>query len=519
MADSDSEPDNYSIDEMMDRLRSRGEGGQDGDAPQLVTRPDGTQVYRVKKRKRRSRQPKKEKEARQKRFRILQVILAVALVILVAVCFFASLVFLNSSAYRDSVIAKIQAWSGAETKVTQLRLTPVGASADAIEFTWPQESILAKLDLRGLQGDLNFTKLVGGSWHGSEIVAGQGGNLLLRPPTGNQAWFKRPEGELPFHFRYRSPKFNVLLGEETAPAFHVRNSEASLEIHEPEAVSASLRLDGGTATFAGWGDFKLEFASLLIEKGKIFLSNARLSPVGAAKGRIEISNNEENKESVPFDFESGETILPVRVADIELQHLLGPSFGSFLSTTVEVPGEKATGDLIVRTSGDAGLSWRIPFRAIAAADSTATGLPMFELIARELGEVWYEKPRFDLEAKGVAVRDKNRTGVESLILDARGRISIGGSIFADASGKLDGELQVGLPSSAVDGGSPAFQRVFHRRAGGSSWAKIHISGTNQQPLDDLEVQLKTSSTVTSPAVGGDKALDETFEQLITPGAR
>ena len=144
---------------------------------------------------------------------------------------------------------------------------------------------------------------------------------------------------------------------------------------------------------------------------------------------------------------------------------------------------------------------------------------MFELIARELGEVWYEKPRFDLEAKGVAVRDKNRTGVESLILDARGRISIGGSIFADASGKLDGELQVGLPSSAVDGGSPAFQRVFHRRAGGSSWAKIHISGTNQQPLDDLEVQLKTSSTVTSPAVGGDKALDETFEQLITPGAR
>ena len=62
MPASDTEPDNYSIDDMMDRLRSRSEGGQE-DA-QLVTREDGTQVYRVKKRKRRSHQPKKEKEQR-----------------------------------------------------------------------------------------------------------------------------------------------------------------------------------------------------------------------------------------------------------------------------------------------------------------------------------------------------------------------------------------------------------------------------------------------------------------------
>src|SRR5690349_9775051 len=107
MPPSDTEPENYSIDDMMDRLRSRGEGGSEGDA-QLVTREDGTQVYRVKKRKRRSHQPKKEKEQRQKRFRVLQVVLAVGLVILVAAAFFASLVILNSSAYRDSILAKVR---------------------------------------------------------------------------------------------------------------------------------------------------------------------------------------------------------------------------------------------------------------------------------------------------------------------------------------------------------------------------------------------------------------------------
>lgn len=519
MPATDNEPDNYSIDDMMDRLRSRGEGGQDGDSPQLVTRPDGTQVYRVKKRKRRSHQPKKEKEARQKRFRVFQVILAVALVILVAVSFFASLVFLNSSYYRDSMIAKVHAWTGAETKVMKLRVTPVGVGADSIQLVWPKESMLSELNVQALQGDLSFTHLIGGTWKGSEIVSGQGGTLVLRPPTGAGSVYKRPEGELPFRFSYRSPKFNVRMGEETSPAFVVRGSEANLEIHEPAATSGNLRLEGGMATIAGWGDFELEFASFFFEKGKIYLSNARLLPPNGSKGRIEIPNNEENEISVPFDFESGETRLPVRVVDIELRNLLGPSFGTSLSSTVEVPGEKETGELLVRTSGDAGVSWRIPFRATATADSTASGFPMFEVIARELGEAWYQNPRFDLEAKGIAVRDKQKSGIESLVLDARGRISIGGQIFADASGKLEGELQVGLPTSAVENGSPALKQVFSRRGGGSSWAKIQISGTGSQPQDDLEVQLKSSSTTTSPAAGGDKALEDAFEQLVKPDAR
>ena len=81
MPASDSEPEKYSIDEMMDRLRSNGEGPRDGEAT-LVTRDDGSQVYKVRKRKRRSQQPKKEKEKRQQRFRVAQVLAAVGLVVL-----------------------------------------------------------------------------------------------------------------------------------------------------------------------------------------------------------------------------------------------------------------------------------------------------------------------------------------------------------------------------------------------------------------------------------------------------
>lgn len=515
MPASDSEPDNYSIDDMMDRLRSRGEGGQEGDTPQLVTRPDGTQVYRVKKRKRRSRQPKKEKEVRQKRSRTVQIIVAAGLVVLLAASFFASLVFLNSSAYRDSIIAKIGAWTGAETKVTQLRVTPVSANADSIELVWPAESMVSELKLNALQGGLNFTKLLGGTWQGSEIASLQGGTLVLRPPTGKEPAFARPEGNLPFQFRYRSSKFNVRMGEETSAVFTTRGSEASLEFHDAAASSANLRLEGGTVNVAGWGDFDLELASLQFDGGQMRVGNVRVAPAGSAKGEIEFIN----LEKVPFDFVGGETKLPVQVADIALTDLLGASFGTLVSTTVETPDEKQRGEVLIRTSGDSGLSWRIPFRANATADTTAGGFPMFDVLAREVGEAWYLKPRFDLEAKGIAVRDKQKSGIESLVMDARGRLSIGGKIFADAKGNLDGELQVGLPSAAVDGGSQALKQVFHRKGGGSSWAKIRISGTSKKPMDDLEVQLKSSLSVTSPAAGGDKALEDAFEDLVTPGAR
>ncbi len=65
-----SEPEKYSIDEMMDRLKSSSSGAaSDGE---LVSRPDGSQALRVRKRKRRSSQPHKEERIRSRKSRIVQ---------------------------------------------------------------------------------------------------------------------------------------------------------------------------------------------------------------------------------------------------------------------------------------------------------------------------------------------------------------------------------------------------------------------------------------------------------------
>ena len=80
MPPAPSEPEKYSIDEMMERLK--GQSSENPAAGELVTRPDGSQALRVRKRKRRSEQPKREEAKRTKRIRTLQVAAALVLLLL-----------------------------------------------------------------------------------------------------------------------------------------------------------------------------------------------------------------------------------------------------------------------------------------------------------------------------------------------------------------------------------------------------------------------------------------------------
>ena len=60
---SSNDHEHYSVDEMMDRLKHHNRDKEQQDKikdGELVTRPDGSQVIKVKKRRRRSKQPSKK---------------------------------------------------------------------------------------------------------------------------------------------------------------------------------------------------------------------------------------------------------------------------------------------------------------------------------------------------------------------------------------------------------------------------------------------------------------------------
>lgn len=56
----DQGPDQYSFDEIMERLKKSHGADLGPDDGELVTRADGTQAIRIRKRKRRSHQPHHE---------------------------------------------------------------------------------------------------------------------------------------------------------------------------------------------------------------------------------------------------------------------------------------------------------------------------------------------------------------------------------------------------------------------------------------------------------------------------
>lgn len=511
MPATDPEPENYSIDDMMDRLRSRGEGGVEGEA-ELVTREDGTQMYRMRKRKRRSHQPKKEKEKRQRNFRVAQVVTAVALVAGTGLALLGSVLYLNSQAYQAKVAGKLRVWTGAEPQLTQFRASPVSAGAGAIELTWPEGSMLESLKVNGVRGDLRISSLFGSAWKGSEMVATNGGSLVLRRPGPGAPRTSERSGDCPFQFRYRSPKFNVLMGGSEKPAARLVGSEVTLTVLDAAATTANLQFEGGALSYEGWGSFGLKFASLQFEDGGVRVGNLRLTPGTETEGEIQINN----PDDAPLGLEGGESVLPVRVQRAPLGSLLGPSFGTWLRAEVESP--ESGGDGFVTLNSDEGftLSCRVPFRATALSESRIAALPLFGIIAREINEASYQTLRYDVEATGVVVRNATMSGVEDLRFESRGRLVVTGKVSADRAGVLDGVLEVGLPDGAVNEAPAAFRGVFKRRSEGYSWATIRISGPGSKPQDDLQKQLDAAATIVPPTSGGASSLEDAFRELTTP---
>lgn len=512
MPATEPEPENYSIDDIMDRLRSRGDSGREGEA-QLVTRDDGTQVYRVRKRKRRSRQPKKEKETRQRRFRVVQIVAAVALVVLTGLAFVGSLLYLNSGSYREGVVERARAWSGAEPQFTELSLSPVSVGAGALELKWPETSVLDHLRLGGISGNLDAGKLFSGTWKGNELYSANGGQLVIRGAPWNAAARSTPSGDCPFEFlRYRASKFSVLMGPAEKPVFLLRDSEATFTAIDPKAGTANLQFNGGSLDTAVWGNLNLTFASLQFEGGQIRLGNMRLAPVGAGKGELQIKN----PADLPLDPSGEGTALVVQMTRMPLSELLGPAFGSWLVTTVESPDENTPGKLLLRDTEKGGLSLRIPFRSALGNDTVAGALPMFELLATQLKEPWYQHPRFD-SVLGEVVKDGEIAGVDNLALETRSRLCLKGRVVAKRDGRLEGTLEVGIPVSMVTDSSPQMKALFSKRSGDFMWASFDVSGTSRNPEDNMAKRLAESSSSRAAATGGGgDELEERFRELTTP---
>lgn len=501
--------DSYSIDEIMERLRDRGKRNE----PELVTRPDGSQVIKVRRRKRRTRQPHKEAERKRQRARIIQISSAVALLLLLAGTIVGMFAYYNSRAFTDSLRGKIAAWSGAEVEFTQFRVTPVSSGAASMTCRWGDGNPLRELALRNISADLRLTSFVSSRWSGEEVLANSG-TLKIGAADPSAPWrlSDPPEdgSQIPFSFiRYRCQDFSLIFGESPRPAMRLRDVEASYSIL---SSTGRLLLNGGVLSVWGWPDLPLERGLIQYTDGQLEVSSLRIGSGMNHEFKAEIEGSLDPRSTQPAS-------LDVRLQRFPMSKLAGDNVARLLDVTIDsdatlsfVPGEFDSYELVAPFSASVGTEGAF-IDAFAFLDVLRSEFPDEDIGSRD-------RP-FGAESEGLLRRKPGEIALESLRLVAKNQLAVRGDIRVGEKEALSGTLAVGVAERlALSHPSPNFLKVFGESMDGFRWTQVELSGTIHNPADDFARRVReivaqgASETPTGSSGGRKEELEEEFQDLI-----
>ena len=148
----DPEPRSYSVEEMMDELRKGKREKSSREEAELVTRPDGSQVMRVRKRKRRKESSARgRKKLRPLRYGLFLSIGFVVLVIIIGVSLLLAVARFNSKGFRDNLSVSLGEAAAAKVRFTDLSINPFKSRLKSAQLTWSGEGIPKSLQLSEFQ--------------------------------------------------------------------------------------------------------------------------------------------------------------------------------------------------------------------------------------------------------------------------------------------------------------------------------------------------------------------------------
>ena len=517
MSDQSSEPDKYSLDEMMDRLRGRdGEGSSEGE---LVTRADGTRAMKVKKRRRRTDQAVNKETQRNQRVQILQIAGFVILVVVLGLVAGIGIVYANSSPFRDDLISKVESTSGAKVEFKQFRINPATANSNLVTFDWPAGNVLSSLQLQGIVGKIAPACFLGKAFTGEEIVA-VNGELVLRKPVAGEAVrnSEKVAGAPVVRFdRYFTPLLDIYFGDEKSSLSMLSKTEASLF---PGSVPGhgELRLSGGALNMAGWPALALDRSYMIFNGQDLDVKSLRLEIPVAAKqkggdpGYIELSGIVQPLES------KATQSLAVELHSFRVSYLLGADLGRFFLGRVDTDevSEKNFLSLPVGKAESAAIELSTSNSPGSRMD--LSGFPFLANLSRLLEERWYELPNFDDHVSMVISRKGESVEIKEFALEERGRMAVRGTISNGEAGQISGKIMVGVPESTIlVRKSELLERIFARTGEGFRWIDLEIGGTSAAPTDNfLDLFSGAKVGVENSEQNTQSQEVDSFESLISP---
>ncbi|WAC21213.1 hypothetical protein OVA24_07430 [Luteolibacter sp. SL250] len=509
MSSQPAEPEKYSLDEMLERLQGKSSPTPE-DSGELVTRADGTQAIKVRKRKRRSTQPHKDAAKKASRLRAFQVSSVVVLMILAGMIFGGLIIYANSAPYRKKIISKFNTGTGANILFQQLQISPTGMVARGADLEWPEGNLLKSLSLTEIRAQSLMGGVIGNRWSVNEVSA-TGGKLVIGSQQGGQPLRYFPAaGSSPISVeRLAVANLDILLGDTNAPSLRLLKTEGSFYPGNGEGPP-SVRLFRGEMHVPEWPVFRMDRALLDIKQNGVEIVSMRLFHELDNLGNIELTG--------AFDPSATgkEQSLEVKMNSFNMNGIAGTSLGHLVAGRVdtrEIPGGR--NELSFSSSNPAG-------RLHVAFSSSSNSLPRLNNFSflRKLSQLtdnpWFLDPLFHDGCTGILHRENGVVRISELAIVSKTQLKVTGDLSLEKNEVLSGTLEVGLPEATVTAGrNPALAQVFKESKDGFRWVTLKISGTSGRPVDNFaELAQAAGETVGEP----DESKD-LFETLTTPQGR
>ena len=510
MPPSPSDPEKYSIDEMMDRLKNvASENLEDGE---LVTRSDGSQAIRVKKRKRRSSQPLQKERKAARQLRIFQVTAAMILVFVVVLTIGGAIVYANSSPFRQGLLRKIQENSGAAVEIDQFRINPKTANAGSLTLNWPAGNILKSLNLSGLNAEVFPSSFFGKFMVGEEVSAADG-KLELQFPQTDEALrtVTKPNGANSIRFnRYRIPVLQVTFGDPMAPLIKLSKSEASLNT-ETVNGNAQVSLYNGDIVIPNWPKLRLNRALLEFRDGKTDVIGFRLFHEADSRGQLELSGTV--YPTLPDRISSLDVVLD----SFDISGITGPSLGRLISGRIDTRPVVKSNFLSFQPTAESSPKLEISFTVSPSSRIELRGFPFLGGLAQAIEDSWFQEPTFEIDAIGEIARTDGNVILRKLNFENKSRMACRGEIKMTANQELSGNLEIGIAEAMIGAAKDLrLKSLFGPSKDGFRWLVLKIGGSATSPTDNFKELFAAARTVSRETQSTADDAGSTFDELTHP---
>jgi hypothetical protein len=510
MHPSPSEPDKYSIDEMMDRLKSG--SSQHPEEGELVTRADGTQAIRVRKRKRRTDQPVHNERRAERQIRIFQVTAGLISLFLIFLVGGGAIIYANSKPFREGLLRQVKATSGAEPEIEQFRMNPKTANAGKVLLNWPSGSLFKQLTLHNVSAEISPSSFLGKTLSGDEISAATG-SLELQLPEFNEATQESHgvENASPIQFsRYRIPVFQVTLGDSTAPLIKLSKSEVSLNT-ESATGNTQLSLYKGDVAIPNWPQLRLYRALVEFRENETEVVGLALQHESDSRGRFLLSGTV--FPTTPTRVSS----LEVSLDSFELSGITGPALGRLISARIDTIPTTKSNFLSFQPASKSSLALELSFGLSPSSTMELRGFPFLAGIADAMSDPWFQEPKFETDTTGKIERKNGNIIMRELDFENKARMACKGEVKMTPNQQLSGNLEIGLAEAMIVAAkNPRLLSLFGPTENGFRWLTLRIGGTATGPTDNFKELFEAAKTNPRGTPASSQDPGSTFEELTRP---